>query len=124
MPVPAGRSFGEAAVAGAPVDVPTTASRFSADTTKKMGRSMWRTLIGGVAVAAGAAVIGVRGCTVVGAGPNSRGGNAGSNAGGTINVAGFRSWNQRGGCRMEYGCIIAVMHWETGFTGQWRIMNC
>ena len=104
MPVPAGRSFGEAAVAGAPVDVPTTASRFSADTTKKMGRSMWRTLIGGVAVAAGAAVIGVRGCTVVGAGPNSReGGTPVQMRDGTINVAGFRSWNQRGGCRMEYG---------------------
>ena len=101
----AGRSFVEAAAAAAPADVLTTASRFSADTTKKMGRSLWRTLIGGVAVAAGAAVIGVRDCTVVGAGegPHRGEGTPVQMRDGTINVAGFRSWNRRGGCRMEYG---------------------
>ena len=101
----AGRSLVEAAAAAAPSDVLTTAQRFAADTTKEMGRSMWRTLIGAVAVAAGAAVIGVRGCTVVGAGegPHRGQGTPVQMRDGTINVTGFRSWNRRGGCRMEYG---------------------
>ena len=66
MSTTAGRSFGDAAAAAAAADVLTTAERFSADTTKKMGRSMWRTLIGAMGIAAGIVVAG-RQCDLDGA---------------------------------------------------------
>ena len=50
----------------APADVLTTAQRFSADTTKKMGRSLWRTMLGAVGIAAGVVVAG-RQCNLNGA---------------------------------------------------------
>ena len=56
----------EAVAAGVPADVLTTAERFSADTAKKMGRSMWRTLVGVLSITAGIVVAG-RQCDLDGA---------------------------------------------------------
>ena len=54
---PAGLSLGEAAVEQAPVNVVPIPDRFPAGTTKKSGRSWWRTLAGLVGVAAGVATM-------------------------------------------------------------------
>ena len=87
----------------APADVPTMAQRFSPDTTKKIGRSMWRTLVGVLAVAGGAVVIGARDCTLAGAGTLDEGTPV-EVAGGIVQITGFTTWNRPGGgCRMRYG---------------------
>ena len=52
--------------AQAPAGVSTTPERFSADTTKKMGRSLWRTLVGALSITAGVVVAG-RQCNLKGA---------------------------------------------------------
>ena len=94
------RPLGEALAEEVPADVLTTAERFSADTTKTTARSMWRTLAGILAVAGGAAAIGARGCTVVGAG-KSGDGTPVEVLGGTVRAHFFRTWN-RNGCSLEY----------------------
>ena len=97
----------EAVAAGVPADVLTTAERFSADTAKKMGRSMWRTVVGVLAVTAGAMVIGARHCTFWGAARKTYWeGTAVDIPGGAVTVGGLSAWNKPGGgCRMRY-------HWS------------
>ncbi len=60
------RTLAESAAAGAATDGFTTAERLSPDTTKKLGRSMWRTLVGGLGIAAGIVISG-RQCNLNGA---------------------------------------------------------
>ena len=95
----------------APADVLTTAQRFSADTTKKMGRSMWRTLIGVVGIVGGALMAG-RECGVSG-GERSGDGTPVEALGGTLMASGFIPSPQQGSsegwvrwwgsCRLSYG---------------------
>ena len=69
---PAGLSFGDAAAEQAPVNVLPIPDRFPAGTTKKSGRSWWRTLAGLLGVAGGVTLI-VEGARCTGGGKKTTG---------------------------------------------------
>ncbi len=85
-----------------PVDLPVTAERFSADTFKESGRSMWRTLAGVLGVAAGAAMMIESSKCTPGGGRfgNGRQGTPVEMLGGTVEILSFSSFRA---CRLEYG---------------------
>ena len=69
---PAGLSFGDGAVEQAPVNVLPIPARFPVGTTKKGGRSWWRTLAGVLGVAGGVALL-VEGAQCTGGGKKTTG---------------------------------------------------
>ena len=108
----AGLSFGDAAAEQAPVNVFPIPDRFPAGTTKKSGRSWWRTLAGLLGVAGGVATIvqGVQ-CRAVGAKKSPGGRRVGGEIeilGGRLSTAGF-SPKDRIGCKS----LLYNFYWES-----------